>query len=143
MTPAMTEAPAAGHRADREPPVIEFVRPMPGFPDAFRFALEPLDDDGLLRALRSLDVPGLQFLVVPPGGFHPDYAPEIDDEAAAELELGSADDAVVLVIVHAGTNLATTTVNLRAPVVVNRRTSRAAQVILQDADLSVAAPLLG
>jgi flagellar assembly factor FliW len=124
-------------------PVIELVHPMPGFPDAHRFALQPLDDTGVLSALRSLDRADLQFLVVPPGEFHPTYAPEIADETAAELGLGSADDALVLLVVHAGADLASTTVNLRAPIVVNIRTSRAAQVILDDVSLPVAAPLLG
>jgi len=124
-------------------PVIELVRPMPGFPAARRFALQPLDETGVLSALRSLDVDDLQFLVVPPGDFHPAYAPEIDDESAAELGLVSADDALVLLVVHAGRDLASTTVNLRAPIVVNMVTSRATQVILDDPALPVAAPLLG
>ncbi|WP_091122868.1 flagellar assembly protein FliW [Nocardioides terrae] len=124
-------------------PVIELVRPMPGFPAAQRFALQPLDESGVLSALRSLDHADLRFLVVPPGDFHPTYAPEIDDEAAAELGLDTADDALVLLVVHAGRDLASTTVNLRAPIVVNMVTSRAAQVILDDPSLPVAAPLLG
>lgn len=124
-------------------PVIELVRPMPGFPAAQRFALEPLDGTGMLSAMRSLDIADLQFLVVAPGDFHPTYAPEIDDESADELGLVSADDALVLLVVHAGRDLASTTVNLRAPIVVNMVTSRAAQVILEDPALPVAAPLLG
>jgi flagellar assembly factor FliW len=123
-------------------PVIELVHPMPGFPGAHRFALQPLDETGVLSALRSLDHADLQFLVVPPGEFHPTYAPEIADETATELGLESADDALVLLVVHAGRDLASTTVNLRAPLVVNMRTSRAAQVILDDVSLSVAAPLV-
>jgi flagellar assembly factor FliW len=143
MIATMTDAPAPTAAPDDELPVIELVRPMPGFPAAVRFALVPLDEGGLLRALRSLEVEDLQFLVVPPGGFHPTYAPEIDDETADELALTSAEDALVLLVVHAGRDLDTTTVNLRAPLVVNRHTHRAAQVILEDADLSVSAPLLG
>ena len=129
--------------ASSELPVIEFVHPMPGFPDTHRFTLEPLDEAGVLSALRSLDHADLQFLVVPPAGFHPTYAPEVDDESAAELGLTSAEQALVLLVVHAGPDLASTTVNLRAPIVVNIETSRAAQVILEDVSLPVAAPLLG
>ena len=140
MIATMTHAPA---RERQQLPVIEFVQPVPGFPDAHRFALEPLDETGVLSALRSLDRPGLQFLVVPPGGFHPAYEPEIDDESAAELGLTGSEDALVLVMVHAGRDLASTTVNLRAPIVINTATHRAAQVILEDAGQPLAAPLLG
>ena len=140
---ATMATPPAPAGARETVPVIELVHPMPGFPDAHRFALQPLDETGVLSALRSLDRADLQFLVVPPGEFHPSYAPEIADETAAELGLVSADDALVLLVVHAGRDLASTTVNLRAPIVVNMTTSRAAQVILDDAALPVAAPLLG
>lgn len=140
MIATMTET-AAG--VQQQLPVIELVRPMPGFPDTHRFTLEPLDDTGVLSALRSLDHADLKFLVVPPGTFHPAYAPEIDDETADALGLTSSEQALVLLVVHAGRDLASTTVNLRAPIVVNIETSRAAQVILDDVAHSVAAPLLG
>jgi flagellar assembly factor FliW len=140
MIATMTEAPPT---VETDVPVIELVQPMPGFPDAHRFALVPIDEDGVLRALRSLDRDDLEFLVVPPAGFHPTYAPEIDDETAVELGLTAAEQALVLLVVHAGRDLASTTVNLRAPLVVNIETSRAAQVILDDASLPVAAPLIG
>jgi flagellar assembly factor FliW len=140
MIAAMTEAPVT---VQRDLPVIELVHPMPGFPDTQRFTLEPLDDSGVLSSLRSLDHADLKFLVVPPAAFHPAYAPEIDDETAAELGLTTSEQALVLLVVHAGRDLASTTVNLRAPIIVNIATSRAAQVILDDAGLPVAAPLLG
>jgi flagellar assembly factor FliW len=139
MIATMTETPAGVQQL----PVIELVRPMPGFPDTHRFTLESLDDTGVLSALRSLDHADLKFLVVPPGTFHPTYAPEIDDETADALGLTSSEQALVLLVVHAGRDLASTTVNLRAPIVVNIETSRAAQVILDDVAHSVAAPLLG
>ncbi|SDD35962.1 flagellar assembly factor FliW [Nocardioides lianchengensis] len=123
-------------------PVIELVHPMPGFPDRSRFALVSLDEDGVLCALRSLEEPDLRFLVVPPGPFFPDYAPEVDDSVVSDLGIDSADDALVLLVLRAGTSLAETTANLLAPVVVNRRTRRAAQVILDDPSLSVSAPLV-
>jgi flagellar assembly factor FliW len=49
---------------------------------------------------------------------------------------------LVLLVVRAGDTLADTTVNLRAPLVVNTATRRASQVILDDAELPLAAPLV-
>lgn len=123
-------------------PVIELVHPMPGFPDRRQFALVELDEDGVLCALRSLEEPDLRFLVVPPAPFFPDYAPVVDDATVTDLEIDSADDALVLLVLRAGVSLADTTANLMAPVVVNRRTRRATQVILDDPTLSVSAPLV-
>jgi len=48
-----------------------------------------------------------------------------------------------LLVVHAGASLGETTVNLRAPLVINVANGRAAQVVLDDPELAVAAPLLG
>ena len=124
-----------------ELPMIELVRPMPGFPDRRTFALVELDE-GVLFALRSLEDPDLRFLVVQPGPFFPDYAPEVDDETVLALDLTSADDALVLLVLTAGDSLASTTANLVAPVVVNRTNLRAAQVILDDSRLTLAAPLV-
>lgn len=140
MSAAVSER-ATGSVTGSGPAVVTMVHPMPGFPEARRFGLERLDDAGTLWALRSLDVGGLQFLVVPPAPFFPGYAPELTDETAAELGLTTADDALVLLVLHAGPTLATTTANLRAPIVVNATTGRAGQVILDDARLRVAAPL--
>jgi flagellar assembly factor FliW len=122
-------------------PSLELVGPVAGFPQHRHFVLVELDPSSLLRALRSIDEPGLRFLVVPPEPFFPGYAPEISDDWAALLELTSADDALVLLIVTPGASAADTTVNLLAPVVVNVRTRRAAQVLLDDASLPLRAPL--
>ncbi|WP_341923886.1 flagellar assembly protein FliW [Nocardioides psychrotolerans] len=142
-------------------PVIELVQPLPGFPDLRQFALVQLDslggsddgssagsgdgssDGGVLCALRSLEDPDLRFLVLPPSAFFPDYAPVIDDATVAELEISSADDVLVLVVLNAGDSLGSTTANLVAPVLVNTVTRKACQVILDDPALSISTPLLG
>lgn len=125
---------------EQDVPVIELVGPIAGFPEHRRFALVRLDDAGVLSALRSLDDPGLRFLVVPPTPFFPDYAPEVDDAWAQRLGLDTGDDALVLLIVTPGATAVESTVNLLAPVVVNTRTRAAAQVLL-DGDLPLKAPL--
>jgi flagellar assembly factor FliW len=125
-----------------EIPVIDLVHPLPGFPDHHRFALVQLDDDGILCQLRSLDDPSLRFLVVPPVAFFPDYAPVVGDDVVGDLQITSADEVIVLLVLNAGDSLDTTTANLLAPVVVNTATRRASQVILDDPDLPIAAPLV-
>ena len=123
-------------------PSIELVHPLPGFPDMRRFALVQLDDDGVLCQLRSLEDPSLRFLVMPPVPFFPDYAPEVGDDVVEDLQIDSAEDVIVLLVLNAGETLDTTTANLMAPVVVNTATLRASQVILDDPTLPLAAPLV-
>ena len=123
-------------------PVIELVQPMPGFPTARQFALVQLDDDGMLCQLQSVEEPDLGFLVVSPLPFFPDYAPEVADEVVDELGIESAEDVIVLLVVNAGDSLERTTANLLAPVVLNTANRRARQVILEDPELPIAAPLV-
>jgi flagellar assembly factor FliW len=110
-------------------PVIEMVRPMPGFPEQRRFALVRLDDAGDLCSLTSLDAPDLRFLVVPPARFFPDYAPEVGDDVIADLEIGSPEDVLLLVVLNAGASLSSTTANLAAPLLVNPASRRAGQIV--------------
>jgi flagellar assembly factor FliW len=121
-------------------PVLEMVRPMVGFPEARRFALARLDDTGIVCDLRSLDE-DLSFVVVPPGMFFSDYAPEVDDDLVAELGVETEHDVLLLTVVTLGDDPSSATANLLAPVVVNHRTRRAAQVILDDVELPLRAPL--
>lgn len=125
-----------------ELPVIDLVHPLPGFPGQRQFALVQLDEDGLLCQLRSLEDPDLRFLVMPPMPFFPDYAPEVGDDVVADLQIDSADDVIVLLVLNAGESLSSTTANLMAPVLINTATLRASQVILDDPSLSIAAPLV-
>jgi flagellar assembly factor FliW len=141
-----------------ELPDLEFVRPMPGFPQLTRFVLvrlaaDPGDgsdgsdgsegsegsDAAMLYELRSLQEPQVRFLVAAPGPFFPDYTIELDENACAELDLHDPDDALVLVVLTVDPDAGGATANLLAPVVVNARTRHAAQVILSGTDWPVRA----
>lgn len=121
-------------------PAVEFIGPVAGFPTLRSFVLTEIDAASVVCALRSLEDPAVRFLVMPPGPFFADYAPEISDDWAESLGLRRAEDALVLVIVNPGTGVVDATVNLLAPIVINTLTLRAAQVVL-DQDLPLRAPL--
>jgi flagellar assembly factor FliW len=122
-------------------PTIEFVAPMPGFPDHTRFYLVAIDDSGLVYSLTSADDPELRFLVIPPPAFFPDYTPEIPDEALAMLGVDEAERLLLLLVVTAGQSLPETTANLMAPIVVDRESRRAIQTVLAGSGFSVRAAL--
>ena len=122
-------------------PVIEFVSPIPGFPEHSRFVLVRLDDDGALYSLTSTHDPRVRFLVMPPTPFFPEYTPEIPQESADLLGVTDAGDVLVLLVVTAGRTAAATTANLLAPILVDQGSRRALQVVLTGTDLPVRAGL--
>lgn len=115
-----------------ELPELHFASGLPGFPGARRFVLVRIGDElSPFSVLRSLDGGSdVEFVVTHPGLFFPDYTPEIDDDTADRLELRSADDALLLVIVTVTDPVAASTANLLGPIVVNRHTRAAAQAVL-------------
>ncbi|HET9732172.1 MAG TPA: flagellar assembly protein FliW [Acidimicrobiales bacterium] len=127
--------------AESTPAIVEFPDGLPGFPEARRFSLESLEE-GLAPfcAMRSLDVPGLQFIVVPPGGIFADYVIDVPEDDVERLGLTTSDDALVLVIV---TVAQPPTANLLGPVVVNRHTGWARQVVLVGSGYEVRTPIPG
>jgi len=124
-------------------PTLDFAGRLAGFPDAHRFALVRVAaENELLFRLSCLDIEGLEFVVAAPFPFFPAYEPEIDDNTAERLELTQASDAVLLVVLTVGESITSTTANLFAPIVVNIKTRRAAQVVLTGSDYSLREPLL-
>jgi flagellar assembly factor FliW len=127
---------------DGAPVEVTFASGLPGFDDLRRFAVEPLGPElAPFCRLRCLDRAGVEFIVVPPGLLFPDYAVEVDDDVVARLEL-AAEDAVVLTIVTLADGGRVPTANLLGPLVINRRTRAAAQVVQHGSGYEVAVPLV-
>lgn len=91
--------------------------------------------------LQVLDDPHLAFLVVPPLSLLPQYRPDLSDDDVRCLALERPEDASVLCVVTIrGPHEAT--MNLKGPIIVNRRTQVGRQVIPTNAaDFSVEHPL--
>lgn len=123
--------------------VLRFDAGLPGFPEARRFTLLRWgDEDSPFSVLQSLDDDRLQFVVVPPEAYFPDYAPVLNDDDVERLGLEEPEDAIVVVVVSLGERPQDATANLLGPVVINRHTLAAAQVVLTRQDLAPRVPLL-
>lgn len=121
--------------------VVDLTLPtgMVGFPAARRFALHPQHEG--VYAMECLDDTDLGFVVIAPQQFFPNYAPVIDDAVSQALGLGTSADALVLLVVTIGTNDRPAHANLLAPLVVNRHTRVASQVVLSDSEFPLRAPI--
>jgi flagellar assembly factor FliW len=121
---------------------ITFPAGLPGFPQAHRFELVPWGPAGSpFLLLSSVEDAEIGFVVVPPWVFYPEYEFELDTGTAERLGLAASEDAVVFAVVTLRERPEESTLNLLGPIVVNRFTHEAAQVVLPSAGYSVRAPL--
>jgi len=121
---------------------ITFAAVLPGFPHVHVFQLKPWGPAGSpYLILTSVDDRDVGFVVVPPWVFYPDYEFDLDDSTAERLGLVAADDAIVPAVVTLRDRPHEATLNLLGPIVVNRDTHEAAQVVLPTTSHSVRAPI--
>lgn len=118
---------------------LTFLAPPPGLAPHVDFALAPVDGADGLFSMRAVDDAELRLYLVDPRTVLSEYAPTLTDEQADGLALDSPDDALILVVAHPSSE--GVSVNLLAPVIVNQTTGAAAQVILEDQDYPLRAPL--
>jgi flagellar assembly factor FliW len=112
-----------------------------GFEQFKRFSLVSNPGEEPFLWFQALDEPHFAFLAVSPFFVQPGYQPEIPDPDAAFLELRRPQDALIFNLVTIrGPQRAT--INLKGPIVLNRHTLLAKQVIPVNAsDFSVEFPL--
>jgi flagellar assembly factor FliW len=110
---------------------IRLPEGLVGFPEYTSFELLYRPDQLPFRWLRLKGPDDVDFVVIEPAGIIPDYELELFDEDATYLGITDSSDAVVLNIVAVSRTMpATATVNLVGPVIINRRSGIAKQVVL-------------
>ena len=115
------------------PASIELPTGLIGFPELTRFDVLPADEQGPFLWLRppGSDDPATGFLMLPPGGYIPDYRLELFDEDAEWLGIGEQARPWVFNIVTLQPGAPErATINLIGPIVVRRQDGVGKQVIL-------------
>jgi flagellar assembly factor FliW len=126
----LAESPLAAVPA--APPLIELRFPagIVGFPHHQRGEVFHLADQLPFQWLRLHGPDPLHFVIIDPCGIIPDYAPELFDDDVTALGITDAADALVLNIVTVREHASAATVNLVGPIIINRRTGMARQVVV-------------
>jgi flagellar assembly factor FliW len=137
----MTEAAVTTAPMETRADVLTFVDGMPGFPGQQQFAIVAQPGLEPFMTLESLDEDGPSFVVVPPSAVIDEYEVPVDTDVAAALGITDPEDAFILSIVAVAGDGGTHTVNLLGPLVVNRVTGRARQVVLVDSSWPLEHPL--
>jgi flagellar assembly factor FliW len=116
-----------------EEDIITFRDGMIGFPQFRNYVILSHKPESPFRWLQSVEEPPLAFLVVDPSHFVPDYAVELSDHQAAELELQESTGRLVFTTVSIpGGDPKNMTLNLAGPVVINADSRQAKQLVLDE-----------
>lgn len=122
--------------------IVRFEDGLPAFEDEHEFHMIAYDKESPYYFLQSMATPELAFLVVVPYIFFPEYEFRLDDEAAEQLGIAAPEDLEIYVLLTIPEGkIPAVTANLMAPVVVNRRTLAAKQVILTEGEYTTKTPL--
>ena len=115
-----------------------------GFECASDYALiTKQDEDVTLMWLQAVGSTAPCFVVFDPFAVAEGYAPKLEDADMNRLEAASQDDLRFLVIAVVPDDISRISVNLKSPVVVNKKTGKARQVILANQDYPIKYFLFG
>ncbi|WP_214741722.1 MULTISPECIES: flagellar assembly protein FliW [unclassified Exiguobacterium] len=116
-----------------EAETITFVSEIPGFPDSKTFVLIPYGEELPFWSLQSIEEQACAFVVTNPFWHKSDYAFELSDGAKDQLGIEEAEHVSVYSIVTLREPFESSTLNLKAPIVIETKERRGKQVILDDA----------
>lgn len=122
-----------------EDKIITLENGMIGLPEYRRFALifdEGAEKKASVMWLQSMDDPETAFPVMQPNLVKEDYNPTVNEEMLSPLGVLTDENTYVLVTLTARTDVKQTSVNLKAPIIINTDTKKGCQIII-DGDYPV------
>jgi len=128
-------------RTDREGRSLWVPRGIVGFPGLTRFRLFTNGEENLFHLLQSEEKSHVRFSLIDPLILRPDFRLSLTPDQLEELEVSVAGDLESYLIVTVPDDARRMTVNFRAPFLVSRTSMVGMQVLLDDPELPVRAPL--
>lgn len=134
-------SPLGDIEVDREA-ILVFPEGLPGFEQLTQFIIVTLEKYIPFQFMQSLENPEVSFPIIRPELFHPDFHPRISDFELRAIRLKSVAEAEIYSIATVGEEPCEVTVNLRAPLLVNRSERLGKQCILADESYDLRYPVL-
>ena len=122
-----------------EDAIIDFETGLPGFTEAKRFTLVEDKEHltGVFCCLQSVDDPALAFTLLDIFSVMPEYNPLVDKREISDIGEYEKEDLDIYNILCMADNIVDVTVNLKAPIVVNVKTKKGKQVIVDNEEYSI------
>jgi flagellar assembly factor FliW len=122
--------------------IIRFEQGMPGFEDLRAFRLLDMEQGVPFKLLQSVEQADISLVVGDPFFFYPEYEWELPDSVKEELGLKSETEVEVWSVITVSSDVSKASINLLAPLVINRVNKIGKQHILHDSTYGPRHPLL-
>jgi len=117
--------------------IITFNHGIPGFEEETSFVLLPLEENSIFQILQSTKTEGLAFILTTPFEVISEYNLDLDEATVKALKIESETEVAIFTIVSLKDSLENSTVNLKAPIVINTTNRKGKQVILDNDTFSI------
>lgn len=121
---------------------VIFNKGIPGFEDIKEYRLEKLESNPLFWELTAKEDNKIGFITISPFEVDNKYEISLPDNIINELEIVKAESVMILNILTLGVDIKNTTVNLKAPVIINIDNRLGKQIILEGEKYKIKTPLL-
>lgn len=120
---------------------VIFKKGIPGFDSLREFTIKDLEGNEKFKILESRESE-ISFVTTNPFEIYSDYEVDLNDETIKELEVKRPEDVVILTIITLGRTLESSTMNLKAPLVINIKNNLGKQYIMQNSKYETKHPLI-
>ena len=121
---------------------ITFEKGLPGFENYKTFILSDIEGDSKFKLINSTEEENIGFIAISPFDVKKDYEINLDDETIKSLQIETPKDVLLLNLITLGNTLEKSTVNLKAPIIINIKNNKGKQLILQDDKYQIKEPLI-
>ncbi|MDM5332434.1 flagellar assembly protein FliW [Ureibacillus composti] len=120
-----------------EESILNFDHGIPGFEEEKQFVLLPIEENSIFQILQSVQTEDLAFIITSPFGVISNYNFDLDEATVHSLEIKDEKEVAVFAIVSLKETLEKSSVNLKAPIVLNSTLKKAKQVILDNENYAI------
>lgn len=121
---------------------IFFEKGIPGLEKYREFEINQVESNEKFKQIISIKDSNIGFIAISPFEIKKDYELNLSDDVIKELQIDSPKDVLVLSLITLGKTLEKSTVNLKAPVIINIKNNKGKQLILQDDKYNIKEPLV-
>lgn len=113
-----------------------------GFEHLKEYELLDIENNSSLKEINSIEEEGIGFIIASPFEIIKEYEVVLSDETIEKLEIESPNDVMLFNIITIGETLKESTINMKAPIVINIKNNYGMQIVLQDENYSIRHPLV-